>query len=125
LHKTLTIGVIGLLEPTYEKLDKVLMDNDLKSKFPIVSARALPRIVGMLVHAPILLTTGLSRPPSPHKFKFELGWLQQDGFLDMVKKVWVRMAILPMGTGTRGYCTHMGRVWIHFYAHGWYPYHAR
>jgi hypothetical protein len=23
----------------------------------------------------------------------------------------LRMAILPMGTGTRGYRTHMGRVW--------------
>jgi hypothetical protein len=25
---------------------------------------------------------------------------------------------LTMGTGTRGYRTRMGRVWIHFYIHG-------
>jgi hypothetical protein len=30
----------------------------------------------------------------------------------------LRMAILPTGTGTRGYRTHMGRVWAQFYTHG-------
>jgi hypothetical protein len=30
----------------------------------------------------------------------------------------VRMAILPMGTGTRGYRIRMGRVWAHFCTHG-------
>jgi hypothetical protein len=30
----------------------------------------------------------------------------------------LRMAILPTGTGTRGYRARMGRVWAHFYAHG-------
>ena len=32
------------------------------------------------------------------------------------------MAILLMGTGTRGYRTHMGRVWVRFCTHGQYPY---
>jgi hypothetical protein len=32
------------------------------------------------------------------------------------------MTILPMGTGTRGYRTRMGRVWAYFYTHGYYPY---
>jgi hypothetical protein len=32
------------------------------------------------------------------------------------------MAILPMGTGTRGYRTSMGRVWAYFYTHGYYLY---
>jgi hypothetical protein len=36
----------------------------------------------------------------------------------------LRMAILPMGTGTCGYLTRMGRVWAHNYIHGWYPYHT-
>jgi hypothetical protein len=31
---------------------------------------------------------------------------------------YVRMAILPMGTGTRGYYTRMGRVWEYFCTHG-------
>jgi hypothetical protein len=26
---------------------------------------------------------------------------------------------LPMGTGTRGYLIHMGRIWAHFYTYPW------
>jgi hypothetical protein len=37
----------SLLNPTYEKLDRVLMDADCESKFPMVSVRALERIEGL------------------------------------------------------------------------------
>jgi hypothetical protein len=37
----------------------------------------------------------------------------------------VRMAILPMGTGTRGYRTRMGWVWAYFSTYGYYPYPTR
>jgi hypothetical protein len=37
-----------------------------------------------------MLTTGNHLPPCNHRFKFELGWLQRDGFHDMVKSVWDR-----------------------------------
>jgi hypothetical protein len=66
------------------------MDADWEYKFPMVSVRALERIEGFSDHAPILLTTGLPKPPSNHRFKFELGWLQRDGFHNMVKSVWDR-----------------------------------
>jgi hypothetical protein len=81
--------------PTYEKLDRVLMDANWESKFPLVSVRALKRIEGFSDHAPILLTTGNSLPQSNHRFKFELGWLQRDGFHDMVKSVWDRPVTTP------------------------------
>jgi hypothetical protein len=51
---------------------------------------ALERIEGFSDHAPILLTTGTPKPPGNHQFKFKLGWLQRDGFHDMVKTVWGR-----------------------------------
>jgi endonuclease/exonuclease/phosphatase family metal-dependent hydrolase len=44
--------------PTYEKLDRVLMDTDWEDKYPMVSVRALERIEKLSDHAPILLTTG-------------------------------------------------------------------
>jgi hypothetical protein len=66
------------------------MDANLESKFPMISVRALERIKGFSDHAPILLTTGTPKPLGNHRFKFELGWLQRDGFLDMVKTVWDR-----------------------------------
>jgi hypothetical protein len=50
----------NLPEPTYEKLDRVLMD----------SVRALERIEAMSDHAPILLTTGSAGPHSARRFKF-------------------------------------------------------
>jgi hypothetical protein len=80
----------NLLEPTYEKLDRVLMDHEWELKYPMVSVRALPRIVGLSHHAPILLTTGKPGSQSKCQFKFELGWLHRDGFADMVKRVWER-----------------------------------
>jgi endonuclease/exonuclease/phosphatase family metal-dependent hydrolase len=48
----------SLPEPTYEKLDRVLMDLDWEFKFPLVSVRVVPRIEGLSDHAPILLSTG-------------------------------------------------------------------
>jgi hypothetical protein len=78
----------SLPDPTYEKLDRVLMDSDWESKFPLVSVRALPRIESLSDHAPILLTTGMPTSPPKRPFKFELGWLLREGFSDMVKNVW-------------------------------------
>ena len=76
----------SLPEPTYEKLDRVLMDTDWESKYPMVSVRALERIEALSDHAPILLTAGPPKPHNKHQFKFELGRLFRDGFGEMVKK---------------------------------------
>jgi hypothetical protein len=53
--------------------------------------------------------------PVPKGFKLPHDQQKYDGSQ-------VRMAILPTGMGTRGYRTHMGRVWVQFYTHGQYPY---
>ena len=63
----------SLPDPTYEKLDRVLMDTSWEDKYLMVSVRALERIEKLSDHAPILLITGLSRPLSKKLFKFELG----------------------------------------------------
>ena len=74
--------------PTYEKLDRVLMNTDWETKYPMVSVRALERIEKLSDHAPLLLDTGsdLLKGKQP-QFKFELGWLHREGFSDMVKEV--------------------------------------
>jgi hypothetical protein len=66
------------------------MDTDWEAKYPLVSERALERIERLSDHAPILLATRKPQPPCKRPFKFELGWLQWEGFHDMVKKVWER-----------------------------------
>jgi hypothetical protein len=47
----------SLPDPTYKKLDGVLMDTDWEQTFPMVSVRALEHTDGLLDHNPILLTT--------------------------------------------------------------------
>jgi hypothetical protein len=56
----------------------------------MVSVRALECIEKLSNHARILLTTRMLRPLSKRPFKFELGWLHREGFLNMVKRVWER-----------------------------------
>jgi hypothetical protein len=78
----------SLPEPTYEKLDRVLMDSDWEFKFPLVSVRVLPRIEALSGHAPILLTTGTLSSQRRRSFKFKLVWLQREDFTDMIKFIW-------------------------------------
>lgn len=65
--------VNSLPEPTYGKLDHVLMSTDWEDKFPLVTVRAFERIEALSDHAPILLSTGTLKPTTQHPFKFELG----------------------------------------------------
>jgi hypothetical protein len=65
-----------------------LMDSDWEFKSPLVSVRVLPRIESLPDQAPILLTTRLPLPQRRRLFKFKFGWLNCDGFLDIVKFVW-------------------------------------
>ena len=78
----------SLPEPTYEKLDRVLMDTDWEEKLPMVTVRALERIEAISDHAPLLLSIGPTPRQSKHEFKFELGWMGRDGFYEMVKAIW-------------------------------------
>ena len=75
----------SLPEPTYEKLDRVLMSTDWEYKFPLVTVRALERIEALSDHAPLLLSTGTAKPYAQPQFKFELGWLLRDGFDEPLK----------------------------------------
>ena len=77
----------NLANPTYEKLDRILMSTEWEHKFPLSSVVALNRDISD--HTPLLLNTNsTSSGNAQHSFKFELGWLLRDGFVDMVKEVW-------------------------------------
>jgi hypothetical protein len=59
----------SLPDPTDEKLDHVLMDTDWESKYPLVSVHGLEHIEQLSNHAPILLTTGVPKPPCKRPFQ--------------------------------------------------------
>lgn len=77
----------SLPNPTYEKLDRVLLTTDWEFKYPLVSVHALDR--GVSDHSPLLLDTGTPALFGSNKlFKFELLWLQREGFQERVKQIW-------------------------------------
>jgi hypothetical protein len=78
----------------------------------MVYVHALERTEGLFDHAPILLTTGTPKPLGKYRFKFELGWLQHEGFHDIVKSVWKRHVIVgsPIqrwNNKLRSLCSHL------------------
>jgi hypothetical protein len=74
-------------DPTYKKLDRVLVSTEWEHKYPLSTVESRDR--NILDHTPLILITGASthqnRQPT---FKFERGWLTRDGFFDMVADIW-------------------------------------
>jgi hypothetical protein len=77
----------SMANPTYEKLDRILMSTEWEQKFPLANGIALSRDISD--HTPLLLDIG--RAPSSDNqslLKFELGWLLRDIFVNMMKEIW-------------------------------------
>jgi hypothetical protein len=73
--------------PTYEKLDRVLASVEWEQKFPLVSARALTRSGSD--HTPLLIDLGdQAHLGNKAQFSYELSWLSEDGFYEMIKNEW-------------------------------------
>jgi hypothetical protein len=73
--------------PTFEKLDRVLASVDWEQKFPLSSVRALSRSGSD--HTPLLIDSGVdAHLGNKSDFSFELAWLSQDGFDDLICREW-------------------------------------
>jgi hypothetical protein len=78
--------VNSLPNPTYEKLDRILILTEWELAHPLFMVVALPRAISD--HTPLLIDTGQSSSGNNiPMFKFEFGWLLRDGFMDMVREV--------------------------------------
>jgi hypothetical protein len=78
----------SLAHSTYKKLDRILAAIEWELKFPLSTVLALTRDI--LNHNPLLLDTGQNHAGSNYNlFKFELGWLLRDGFVEMVERIWL------------------------------------
>ena len=79
----------SLPEPTFIRLDRVLVSTDWELKFPHAMVRALTREIAS-DHTPLLLSFGdHSLSTVQPMFRFELGWLTRDDFYEEVAKVWM------------------------------------
>jgi hypothetical protein len=82
----------NLASPTFEKLDRILVTTEWEEKFPLATVRTLTGEISD--HSPLLLNTGESiNAHTHHMFKFELGWLLHDGFIDMIRDLWSNTTI--------------------------------
>jgi hypothetical protein len=73
--------------PTFEKLDRVLASVEWEQKFPLVSVRALSRSGSD--HTPLLLDSGeQAHLGNKAHFSFELSWLREEGFYELIKREW-------------------------------------
>lgn len=71
--------------PSFIRLDRVLMFEDWEEQFQLARQSALPNTISD--HIPIMPRME-ERWGGPQPFKFELMWLQVDGFADKVKQWW-------------------------------------
>jgi hypothetical protein len=77
----------NIVSQTFQKLDQILITTEWEEKFPLSTVRALTTEISG--HTLLLLNTG--EPTNVHTqpmFKFELGWLLCDGFIDMIRGLW-------------------------------------
>jgi hypothetical protein len=73
--------------PTYERLDRVLVSTEWEQQFPLATVEALNREISD--HTPLLLSLGeKGKAKKSAPFKFELRWLLEGGFFDVVSEVW-------------------------------------
>jgi hypothetical protein len=104
----------NLAMPTFEKLDRILVTAEWEEKFPLAMVRALSREISD--HTPLLLNMGESTNAHiHHSFKFELGWLLHEGFIDMIRDLWSNMTtgLTPMERWQRQICR------VRQYLRGW------
>jgi hypothetical protein len=86
-------------DPILATLDIFFASTDWEQKNPLTNVKALPRVVSD--HAPLLLDSGVNKPPPPKLFRFEKWWIKQEGFTVRVHKVW----------NTKCNCTSAIDVW--------------
>jgi hypothetical protein len=77
----------SLPEPTFERLDRVLVSTEWELKFPQATVQALPREITSN-YTSLLLSFGDTRGASQPIFRFELGWLIRDDFREVVERSW-------------------------------------
>jgi hypothetical protein len=70
-------------DPVLIKLDRILVSETWKNKFPTCFAWSKARIGSD--HCPLILNSGEHGATRPKYFSFDEQWLTQDGFVPMVQ----------------------------------------
>jgi exonuclease III len=79
-------------KPTFERLDRCLVNADWCAAFPISNVYNMPIIHTLSDHAAILLSTDGTLHRVKCSFKFENWWLKEDEFQNYAKNDWLSTA---------------------------------
>ena len=72
-------------DPTYQKLDRVLMCPAWEEKYPLTILQAFAREISD--HTPLFLDTGETHTIR-YTFRYENGWFLREGFKELMYKTW-------------------------------------
>lgn len=75
----------NLEEPTYEKLDMVLVTSKWDIAYPLATVVGLNRKLSD--HVPLHLNTGVDAPHSD-MFTFQTCWFEREGFREVAQNSW-------------------------------------
>lgn len=73
-------------EPTLEKLDRILMNEEWENIFPLTNIRKIPRYLSD--HNPLILSSDQDQPQKFKTFCFETAWLKHHDFMPKIKEIW-------------------------------------
>jgi hypothetical protein len=76
-------------KPTFERLDRCLVNAEWCAAYPISNVYNMPIIHGFSDHAAILLSTDGTMRRTKKSFKFENWWLKEQDFQNHAKSVWM------------------------------------
>jgi hypothetical protein len=69
-----------------EVLDRIVVNVEWESKFPLAKVKALPK--GYSDHNPLTIIFGNGMRSKEHVFRFEKWWLEVEVFEELVRKIW-------------------------------------
>lgn len=73
------------LDPTFEKLDRILTSTDWEDLFPLSIVSAMDRVLSD--HVPLLIDSGVALKKDPI-FRFESSWFEREGVKEIIEKIW-------------------------------------
>jgi hypothetical protein len=74
------------VDPTLEKLDRILVNNKWDARFPLSTVRKIPRFVSD--HNPLVLDTEFDQVQKVKTFCFETFWIKHPDFLPKMEEIW-------------------------------------
>lgn len=72
--------------PIMAALDRILTNNSFEQHYPLANVRAASRAGSD--HVPLVIDFGIHARPKASPFRFEKWWLEVEGIVELIEKIW-------------------------------------